>query len=448
MNPDREYKLHDVLKFSIPLALTGILQLLFNAADTIVAGKLAGSHALAAVGASAPIIHLLVGAFTGMAVGSNILVARCLGIQDYDRVKSAIHSSFVLSGILGIIVMAGGILSGRIILEAISTPQDILDDAAIYLTIYYFGVPAMVIYNYAAAILRAFRDTEHSFLYLCFSGAVNVIINLFLVIVFRLGVIGVAAATVISQYISLGLIVKYFLTAESDRRLELNCLKLNKSDTVEILKAGFPAGLQVIVINVANVMIQGAVNTFGTAVVAARTASGNLMGFCYTAMNSVYHSSVTFVSLAWGAHDYKRIRRIAALCITAVSIIGVPISIGLVVFSKPLLGIYVSPDDPAYEIIIQTGKIQIIYAGLPYVICGFMETLCGTVRGMGRNWLPLFVSAIGVSATRFIWMYTAFKLYPTLEVLFLSFPISWIITSAIHWLCIVVILRKVNDVAE
>ena len=437
-----------ILQFTLPLAATGMLQLLFNAADVIVVGKFSGSIALAAVGATSTLVNLIVNTFIGISVGVNILVARRIGCHDADGVSRASHCAVALSALLGLLVMAIGLLFSRPMLEWMETPADILEKSTLYLKLYFLGVPFTLIYNFGAAILRAYGDTRRPLIYLTVSGVVNALLNLFFVIVCKIDVAGVAIATVISQVISVFLVMRCLLRFDGWAKISLRQIRLYRDEAVQMLQIGLPAGLQSMLFNISNVMVQSAVNSFGADVVAANTASGNIGNFTYTAQNSVYHAAITFTSQNLGARRYDRIDRIFWGSCAAVCIIGVPLSLLSTVFGPQLLGIYIARSDPAYDAIIQNGVIRNYYVIAPYILCGLMDTTCGMVRGLGRAWLPMLVSLTGACLLRIVWIWTFFRWTHTLEMLYISYPISWIVTAAVHAVCYFVIWKKLRAKLE
>ena len=405
--------LPQIIRFSVPLALTGILQLLFNAADVIVVGKFSGSIALAAVGATSTLVNLIVNTFIGISVGVNILVARRIGCHDADGVSRAVHTSVVLGLGLGIAVFLLGFFLASPLLRMMDTPEDVLPLSDRYLQIYFIGVPASLLYNFCAAVLRAFGDTTKPFFFLS-----------------------------ISQYIALALVLICLMRLEGCARLELKKLRFYPDEAVRMIQIGLPAGLQSVIFNISNVMIQSSINSFGADVVAANTAAGNLDSFIYTACNSVYHASMTFTSQNLGAGKPERIKPVYRDCILTVLLIGVPMCAFLYFFGRPLLGIYIAKDDPAYASVIASGMVRVTYMGLTYFVCGIMETCCGMVRGLGRSWIPMIVTIFGACVLRIVWIYTIFQTHHTLNVLYLSYPVSWVVTSAVHVLCFILIYRR------
>jgi len=431
-----------VVRFSLPLAATGVLQLLFNAADVIVVGKFAGATALAAVGATTALINLLVNAFMGISVGVNILVARYLGCREDERVRNSVHTAFALSLLLGIVVMIAGLTLSTPLLELMATPEDVLPLSSLYLRIYFIGIPGTIMYNFGAALLRAFGDTKRPMLFLTVSGIVNACLNLFFVIVCGMSVDGVAWATVISQYISLLLVVRCLCLSEGLSHLELRSIRLHKEEAVRMIQIGLPAGLQSTLFSVSNVLIQSSVNSFGASVVAANTAASSIEGFIYTAMNAVFHAAITFTSQNLGAGRIDRIKKVLGACIATVLMIGVPLNILCHFLGADLLSIYVSRSDPTFGSVIRDGVVRLHRIGCVYFLCGLMEVLCGMVRGLGRSWLPMFVTAVGACLSRIVWIYTIFRVNHTPEILYDSYPMSWILTLAMHGVCFFVIYRS------
>lgn len=436
--------LSGILQFSLPLAATGMLQLLFNAADVIVVGKFAGSIALAAVGATSSLVNLIVNTFIGISVGVNILIARRVGCRDEDGVRRASHCAIALSAVLGLLMMLLGLFLSRPLLELMDTPADILEKSSLYLTIYFIGVPFTLIYNFGAAILRAYGDTKRPMLYLTISGIINAVLNLFFVIVCKIDVAGVAIATVISQVVSVVLIMRCLMCFDGWAQIHLKELRIHKAEAIQMLQIGLPAGLQTTLFNISNVMVQSAVNGFGADVVAANTASSNIAAFTYTAMNSVYHAAITFTSQNLGARLYDRINKIFWSCNAAVLIIGIPLCALSTIFGPQLLSVYIARSDPAFDVIIQTGMVRTYYTTTVYILCGLMDACCGMVRGLGAAWIPMLVSLTGACLLRIVWIWTLFRWDHTLQMLYVSYPISWVVTTLAHLICYVVIWKRMR----
>ena len=437
--------LPQVILFSLPLAASGILQLLFNAADVVVVGKFDGSTSLAAVGATTSLSNLLVSTFIGISVGVNIIVARFIGSKESERVHRSIHSAIALSLLLGAIVFVLGFFLSTPMLRLMDTPEDILPLSGLYLRIIFIGIPAQLIYNFGAAVLRAFGDTKKPLQFLCISGSINVFLNLFFVIVCKLGVAGVAMATCASHYTSAFLVLRCLRRQEGSAKLELQKIRLFKQETWLILQAGLPAGLQNVLFNIANVTIQSSVNTFGSNVVAANTAAYNISSFVLTAMNSVYHAALTFTSQNCGAKKLERVPKIYRSCLVTVAAIGIGLSTLAVSFGPQLLSIYVSRGDPNYDAIIEYGMVRTMCVTVPCFLCGIMEVTCGMVRGLGKSWLPMLVSVLGACLYRIVWIATIFKAFQTLPSLYLSLPSSYLVTFIAHLMCYIVIFKKIRN---
>ena len=406
-----------VLIFSIPLMLSGILQLLFNAADVIVVGRFAGSQSLAAVGSTSALINLLINVFMGFSVGVNVLVARYYGGRKERDVSETVHTAVTLSLVCGLILVAVGLALTRPLLELMGTPDDVIDKAVLYMQIYFIGMPANMLYNFGSAILRAVGDTKRPLYYLSAAGVVNVILNLISVIIFHMDVAGVALATIISQIISAVCVLRCLMRHESCLKIRLGELKIHKEKLMGIVKVGLPAGMQGAIFSISNVLIQSSVNSFGSIAMAGNTAAQNIEGFIYNAMVAVYQANLSFTSQNYGAGKFSRINRIMFICIGVVSVVG--FSIGVLAYGAgtSLLSIYSS--DPE---VIAYGMTRLQIIGLTYFTCGIMDTMVGSIRGIGYSVLPMLVSLTGACLFRIIWIFTIFQWSHTLlhAVYFLS----------------------------
>lgn len=426
-----------IILFAIPLMLSGMLQLLFNAVDSMVVGRYCGSTALAAVGSNGAVINLLVNLFLGVSVGTNVLVARNFGRQHADCVFRAVHSAVLLSVLIGIFTGIFGAVLAPQMLHLIHVPSDVLPLASLYLRIYFIGMPFTVIYNFGAAILRAIGDTRHPLIFLSIAGVVNLVLNLVLVCVFDLGVVGVAIASAISQAIS-ALLVLYCLTQkENSCRLSFRMLRLYRRETLDMIRIGIPAGLQGTIFSLSNVLIQSSINSFGSVVIAGNVAGSNIDQLVYIAMNAFHHAGVSFVSQNVGARRETRIPKIILGCYLLVLLVGLFLGITFYCFGRPLLGIFSTE-----AAVIDAGMIRLKWICLPYCLCGLMDVGCGIVRGLGRSWMPMIVSTIGVCGLRIVWLRTIFLRFHTLDVLYLSYAVTWIITGLTHMLCILLVYRK------
>ena len=426
-----------ILRFSIPVMLSGMLQLLFNAADVMVIGQNCGSVSLAAVGSNGAVINLIVNLFLGISIGTNVMVARAVGRQHRDCVFRSVHTAILLSLILGLITGVFGAVTAPRLLHLISVPDDVLPLASLYLRIYFIGIPATVVYNFGAAILRAVGDTKNPLYFLTGAGILNVICNLIFVKVFLLDVAGVAIASALSQYLAATLVVRCLIKQDGICKLDLRKLHLYREELVEMIRIGVPAGLQSTIFSVSNVLIQSGLNGFGSTVMAGNSAASNLDALVYVAHNSFYQAAVSFVSQNVGAGKPERIRHIAVSCYLLVTLVGVAIGTTFYVFGRELLRIF-SPEADVIEI----GMVRLKWVCVPYFLCGLMEVGCGIVRGLGYAWLPMIVSTVGGCVLRVIWIYTIFQWEHTLDVLYFSYPVSWLATAAVHFLCVVILTRR------
>lgn len=429
-----------VLIFSIPLMLSGILQLLFNAADVIVVGRFAGSQSLAAVGSTSALINLLINVFMGFSVGVNVLVARYYGGRKERDVSETVHTAVTLSLVCGLILVAVGLALTRPLLELMGTPDDVIDKAVLYMQIYFIGMPANMLYNFGSAILRAVGDTKRPLYYLSAAGVVNVILNLISVIIFHMDVAGVALATIISQIISALCVLRCLMRHESCLKIRLGELKIHKEKLMGIVKVGLPAGMQGAIFSISNVLIQSSVNSFGSIAMAGNTAAQNIEGFIYNAMVAVYQANLSFTSQNYGAGKFSRINRIMFICIGVVSVVG--FSIGVLAYGAgtSLLSIYSS--DPE---VIAYGMTRLQIIGLTYFTCGIMDTMVGSIRGIGYSVLPMLVSLTGACLFRIIWIFTIFQWSHTLLTLYISYPASWVLTATAHIVCFFLIRKKLPD---
>ena len=432
-----------ILLFSLPLMATGMLQLLFNAADIIVVGRYVGSHALAAVGSNGSIINLIVNLFMGISIGGSAVIAQHYGAAQYEDVSEATHTCMLVGLISGFFVMVVGVVCTPAILRLMDTPDDVLPLAILYLRIYFLGMPGSMLYNFGAAILRAIGDTKRPLYFLTLSGVVNVVLNLFFVIVFKMGVAGVALATIISQAISAVLIVLCLIKMEGPCHLDLKHLQFHGKTLAAMLRIGLPAGLQGAVFSISNVLIQSSVNSFGSLVMAGNTAASNIEGFVYTAMNAVYQTSLSFTSQNMGAKQFKRVDKILMECLLVVSVVGLVLGNGAYFLGNQLLGIYSS--DPQ---VIQYGLIRLSFVSATYFLCGLMDVMVGSIRGLGYSIMPMLVSLTGACLFRVIWIFTIFQLDRTLECLYISYPISWILTAGVHFICYLCVRKKAFARAE
>ncbi len=429
--------LKKILIFSIPLMLSGVLQLLFNAADIIVVGRFAGSQSLAAVGSTTALINLLINIFIGLSVGANVVVARAYGGRRDKDVSEAVHTAIAVSIVSGVILIVMGFVFSKLMLELMGTPDDVIDKAVLYMRIYFAGMPVVMLYNFGSAILRAVGDTRRPLYFLTIAGVVKIVLNLFFVIVMNLDVAGVALATVISQCISAGLVLRCLAKSEGGLKLELSKIKIHRKKMFQIFKIGLPAGMQGAIFSVSNVLIQSSVNSFGSIAMAGNAASANIEGFVYNAMNAVYQTNLSFTSQNIGGKKYTRVNRILFACLGTVTVVGMILGFGAYAIGDELLLIYST--DPE---VIRFGMLRMSIIATTYFTCGWMDTMVGSLRGMGYSVLPMIVSLTGACGLRILWIFTIFAQQRTLTSLYISYPVSWVITASVHMLCYFLIKRK------
>lgn len=419
-----------LISFSVPLMLTGILQLLYNAADMIVVGKYGSDTSLAAVGSTGSLINLIVNVLMGMSVGAGVVVANAIGAGNREKASRATHTAIFISVIFGIGVGIFGVFMARPLLEIMKSPEDVIDLSALYVRIYFAGLPVTMLYNFGSSILRATGDTKRPLYFLILSGMVNVVLNLVFVIVFKMDVAGVAIATVISTAISATLVTICLMRSDGPCRLYIKKLRIYGKELLDMLKIGLPAGLQGSVFSISNVMIQSSINSFGSITMAGSAAASSLEGFVYTSMNAVYQAALTFTGQNVGAKQYKRINTICAQSLIIVTVVGVVSGIGVYLLGEPLVGIYDS--NPT---VISEGLKRLGIISVTYFICGAMDMMVGMMRGMGKSLMPMIVTVVGVCGVRIVWIYTVFAYYHSLFWLYVSYPVSWIVTLLIHCIC-------------
>lgn len=432
-----------IFLFAIPLMMSSILQLLFNAADIIVVSNFCGDEALAAVGSTSSLINLTVGLFIGMATAVNIIAARCLGEKNYTKLHKVVHTSMLVSVLSGVLLTAIGLLFAEKALRLMGSPDEVIGLSTLYLKIYFIGTPANMVYNFGSSLLRAKGDTKRPLYIITLSGVINVILNIIFVAFFGMSVDGVAIATVVSQYVSAVFIALCLIKDDGYARLDLKQLKIYKTEFLEILRIGLPAGIQGMVFSFSNITIQSSVNFLGKNTMAAYAAANNIQGFFYVACNAFYQTNMTFTSQNMGAGKWDRVKLSLKLNVLFNTIIGVFIGILAFVFSEPLLGIYTSEPD-----VIKIGITVMKYNTLPIFLCGLMETVMGSLRGMGYTVMTMIVSIIGSCAIRIAWVATMFQIFPNHDVLFSVYPITWTLTALAHFICFLIVYPQKRKQAE
>ena len=427
-----------ILLFAIPLICSGVLQLVFNATDIIVVGRFVSSNAMAAVGSTSSLINLLVNFFIGISVGANVLVARFRGANDFDDAQETVQTALITAVAGGFVLIALGILLARPMLVWMATPDEVIGQAVLYMRVYLIGMPATMLYNFGAAILRAVGDTRRPLYFLTLAGLVNVAGDLLFVLVLDMGVAGVAVATVISQIISATLIVLCLMRQDGMCNVNLRRMRFHRDKFLRIMQVGLPAGLQSVIFNISNVLIQSSINSFGATVVAGNTAASNIEGFVYTSMNALYQTSLSFTSQNLGARQFGRIDKILVRCLALVFVIGLVLGNGAHLLGQTLLGIYTSEPE-----VIAYGMMRLGVVSVTYCLCGMMDVVAGSVRGLGYSILPMLVSLVGACVFRIIWIFTVFQWQHTLFSLYISYPISWALTICAHLVCYFAVRRRV-----
>lgn len=413
-----------MLMFALPIMAVNLLQLVFNAADMIVVGRFEGSRALAAVGATGALINLIVNLFMGLSVGTSVVVAQAYGARRAEDIRQGVHTSIAVGILGGIAATIIGLAFCAPLLRWMGTPEDILAVSTLYMRIIFAGMPASMVFNFGAAILRAVGDARRPMYFLVVSGVANVVLNLLFVAVLRLGVAGVAWATIISQYLALALIMASLMHQEGVLRFSWQRLGINAQKLVLILKIGVPAGLQSVLFSISNVLVQSAVNSFGTTMVAANAASSNVESLVATPMNAYYQAAITFTGHSMGAEDYDRIDRIAKISATLVFVTWLVLGGITLFFGQSLLGFYTK--DPQ---VVELGMRRLIVLMTFYFSCGIMNTFPGLTRAMGYSVLPMLSTLVGACLLRILWLVTVFRWYPTQTVLFAVYPVTWTIAG-------------------
>ena len=428
-----------IFLFAMPLFITSVLQLAFNAVDIIVVGKFTGHHALAAVGATGPVINLLVTMFMGISIGASVIMGQNVGARDFKNAQDTLHTAIGISILGGILVLFAGIFTAMPLLRLMQTPPEVIELAGEYLKIYYIGMPGFMVYNFGAALLRAIGDSRRPMYFLTISGIFNVICNLIFVVVFKMGVAGVAIATSISQYIAAALIVASLLKADGYMKLFIDKIRISKDKALGMMKIGLPAGFQGALFSISNILIQSGINSFGSVVMAGNTAAGNLEGFVYMGMNAVYQTSLSFTSQNMGAKQYDRVKKIFWTCVGVVIVVGLVLGVGAWLLGDKLLILYT--DEPE---VIKYGVERLGVVSATYFICGIMDTMVGGLRGMGYSITPMIVSLTAVCILRMIWIATIFQSIHTPVVLYLSYPVSWTIAAIGHYVNYLYAMKKLD----
>ncbi|MBQ3412495.1 MAG: MATE family efflux transporter [Oscillospiraceae bacterium] len=422
--------LSSMLKFAFPLMLTNFLSNLFSAVDTIVVGQHAGSEALAAVGATGSLIFMVSSLFNGLSMGASVVVGQMIGRGNESRAKETVETAFIMAASSGLFLSMVGLFLSKSLLRMVSTPANILDQSALYMRIYLGGAIFMLIYNFGAAILRAKGDTLRPLYYIIASGLTNVVLNLIFVTRLHLGTAGVAFATLISQAVSAILVTYSLITTKDITQLDLKHMRFNGRTALEILRIGVPSGIQSMMFSISNVVMQSSINSFSSSdIIAGNTAGSNLENFCYIAMMAFTQACISFTSQNYGARKYEKLKKVMYVSLVLV-IIGALTVAGIIwVFHKPLLSLYTN--DPE---VVRIGTLRVLYVILPLFLNGILDVFAGSLRGMGKSSLPMIIMVVGICGVRLAWLWGFFPTHRALEVIYLSYPLSWFITSVLEFI--------------
>ncbi len=427
-----------LISFSVPLILSGMLQLMFNAVDIIVVGQFSGSTSLAAVGSTTALINVFVNLFMGISLGANVVSARCYAMGRREEMSKTVHTAITIALVSGIIMAVIGVIFAKGALLLMGTPENVINLSTLYMRIYFLGMPFFMLYNYGAAILRAVGDTKRPLIFLVISGCINAGINMLLVIVFDMGVAGVAIGTVISQFVSCALVINCLYRTKSSYQLRFSKLKIEKDYMIQIFQVGVPAGIQSMVINFSNALLQSSVNSFGSVAMAGYTAANNVLGFLYVSVNSITQACMSFTSQNYAVRKHKRMDRVLIDCIVLSISVALILGGGAYLFGTYILNIYTSDAD-----VIKCGLEILSITTVPYFFCGIMDLFPGALRGMGYSTIPMILSIIGTVGIRILWIFVFFPMHRSLYFLFISYPGSWIATIVMQVICYMLVRKKI-----
>lgn len=432
--------LPNIILYTIPIILTSILQLLFNAADLVIVGRFCGSISVAAVGATTAITNLMVNFFVGLSVGAGVTVAHGLGSREETVVHNTVHTALPTALVSGGVLTVLGVSCSATFLHWMGTPDTVLPLSATYMRIYFAGITFTMVYNFCAAILRAAGDTRSPLVFLSFAGIINVVLNVIFVTVFHMNVAGVALATTISQGIAAVLVVGALMGRSDACRLNLRKMRFHRLQLAKIIRIGLPAGIQGSLFSISNVMIQSSINSFGDILISGNAAAGNIEGFLYVSTNAFQQTALNFIGQNAGAKQYKRVSQTLGICLCCVTVVGLTLGTLLYTFGPTLLSLYITDSPEA----IASGMLRFSYVSLPYFIFGLMDVSTGALRGLGESLIPMVISVLGVCGIRICWIYTIFQIprFHTPQALYTSYPISWIITCTCQMIAFFLVYRR------
>ena len=420
--------LWSVISYTVPIILTSLLQLLFNAVDLIMVGRFCGSISVAAVGATGSITNLIVNLFIGLSVGAGVTVAHAIGSREEIAVHRAVHTALPVAILSGMVLTVVGVALAGTFLELMGTPETVLPLSKVYMQIYFGGITFNMVYNFCSSILRAAGDTKSPLIFLTLAGVLNVVLNAVFVLALHMNVAGVALATTISQGVSAVLVVIALMRRTDGCRLHLARLRFYRGELKKMVRIGLPAGIQGSLFSISNVLIQSSINSFGDVFMSGNAAAGNIEGFVYVAMNSFHQTAVNFIGQNVGAHQYDRVKKVLRCCLISVTVVGLAAGILGRFFGPQLLSIYITDSAEA----ISYGLLRLTFVCLPYFLCGLMDVSTGALRGMGASLEPMIISVLGICVLRIGWIATIFQIpaFHTPQCLYFSYPVSWIITFA------------------
>lgn len=430
----------NIIRYTIPIILTSVLQVFFNAADLVVVGRFSGSLSVAAVGATGPITTLIINLFLGLSVGAGVAVAHGVGCDNKETVHKTVHTAIPAAILSGVFLTFVGVLFSKSFLVLMDTPENILPLSSLYMEIYFCGMTFSMVYNFCASILRAVGDTKSPLVFLSLAGVINVVLNIIFVTVFHMDVAGVALATIISQFVSAVLVFIKLMQRNDNCKLVLKKMKFYKDEMLRILKIGLPAGIQGALFSISNVIIQSSINSFGDIFVSGSSAAANIEGFVYVCLAAFQQTAVNFIGQNTGARKFKRVKKIFWACLIGVTITGIVAGVLVFIFGKSLLGIYITDSAEA----ISYGMIRLTYISLPYFLCGIMDVTTGALRGLGSSLAPMIISVMGICGIRLLWIYTIFQIpaFHNPHTLFVSYSISWIITFIFQLSAFLVLYKR------
>lgn len=436
-----------IVQYTIPIILTSLLQLLFNAADLVVVGRFCGSISVAAIGATGALTNLMVNFFMGLSVGAGVMVAHGIGSREEEAVHRTVHTALPTALVGGVVLTVLGIAFAETFLGWMGTPENVLPLSALYMRIYFAGITFAMVYNFCASILRAVGDTKSPLIFLSAAGVINVVLNMVFVICFHMNVAGVALATTISQGVSAVAVLIVLMRRTDACRFIPAKMRFYKAQLLKIVRIGLPAGVQGSLFSISNVLIQSSINSFGDVVMSGNAAAGNIEGFVYVSMNAFHQTAVNFIGQNTGAQQYDRVKKTLLICLGCVSVVGAVLGAAACGFGQQLLSIYITDSPEA----ISYGLIRMLYLALPYFLCGLMDVTTGALRGLGASFAPMLISILGVCGMRVGWIYTVFQLpqFHTPQGLYISYPVSWVITFAAQMLAFwIVYHRQVENIRK